>query len=122
FYVNPNYKTVNAEAEDKDPDSILNFYRRALRLRKSERVLLDGEYKEYRPLSGRLYMYERRLGQEAALVICSFSKKPVSLRLPRPFDGKTGQLALCNYPGPAPEKILRPYEARVMIWREEENA
>ena len=122
FYVNPNYKTVNAQAEDRDPDSILNFYRRALRLRKSEKVLLDGAYKEYRPLSGRLYMYERRLGKEAALVICSFSGKPVSLRLPRQFDGKTGSLALCNYPGPAPEKTLRPYEARVMIWREEENA
>ena len=30
FYVNPNYTFINAEAEEKDPLSILNFYRRCL--------------------------------------------------------------------------------------------
>ena len=61
FYVNPNYTYINAEAESKDPLSILNFYRRCLRLRKSSRTLLFGTYREYYPWSKRLFMYERMI-------------------------------------------------------------
>ena len=60
FYVNPNYTYINAEAESKDPLSILNFYRRCLRLRKRHRALLFGSYREYYPCSKRLFMYERK--------------------------------------------------------------
>ena len=66
FYVNPNYTYINAEAESKDPLSILNFYRRCLRLRKSSRTLLFGTYREYYPWSKRLFMYERTLEAEPA--------------------------------------------------------
>ena len=41
FYVNQNYPEINAEAEERDPDSILNFYRKCLRLRKSSETLLS---------------------------------------------------------------------------------
>ena len=61
FYVNPNYTYINAEAESKDPLSILNFYRRCLRLRKRSRTLLFGTYREYYPWSKRLFMYERMI-------------------------------------------------------------
>ena len=42
FYVNPNYKKVNAAAEEEDPNSILNFYRKCLALRKSTDTLIYG--------------------------------------------------------------------------------
>lgn len=47
FYVNPNYSYINAETEDRDPLSILNFYRRCLALRKRSKTLLWGTYREY---------------------------------------------------------------------------
>jgi oligo-1,6-glucosidase len=49
FFVNSNYKKVNVAAEEKDDDSILNFYRRCIALRKSSETLIYGKYNEYFP-------------------------------------------------------------------------
>jgi oligo-1,6-glucosidase len=97
FYVNPNYTSVNAEAEDKDPLSILNFYRRCLALRKSSETLLWGTYREYFPASRKLFMYERKYKSERILVICSFNKESMSYRLPKGYDPSKGRLLLDNY-------------------------
>ena len=42
--VAPNFKTHNVATETADPNSILNFYRRILALRRDEPALRDGEY------------------------------------------------------------------------------
>ncbi len=131
FYVNENYKTVNVEAEEKDPDSLLNFYRKAVALRKSLKVVRYGKYKEYGKLSGKLYVYERVLGESERagvtdeepsriLVICSFSEKSMRFRMRRGIDLRKAELLLCSLDAKeasVPDKtgafILRPYEARV---------
>ena len=137
FYVNPNYKRVNVEAEKKDPDSILNFYRKALRLRKSSKTLLHGTYHEHFPKDPNIFMYERCLDDESYLIICSFSRLPVRVRLPEKFKGKTGTLVLSNYPGKNKDQsrlseqieerlnemehkagMFRPYEARVYRFKD----
>ena len=114
FYVNPNYKTVNAEDEEKDPESILNFYRKCLRLRKEKEVLLEGSYREYFRRSKKIYMYERRLGDQSILIICSFSGEMIPFRLPKGFEGINLKFLLGNYSGMGTENILRPYEVRVL--------
>ena len=122
FFVNPNYPKVNARAEEEDPDSILNFYRRCLKLRKENGTLRKGQYREYYPLSGKIYMYERvsegNPEREQILVICSFSEKPVRFRLPRAFRNRHTELLLCNYRGEGDAFRLRPYEARVLRVRQ----
>lgn len=117
FYVNPNYPEINVALEEKDPDSILNFYRRCLALRKSSRALLRGSYREYNKCSRTIYLYERRLKKERILVICSFSDKNKKYRLPGGFAEKDADLLLCNYAENGLPGILRPYEARVFRWR-----
>lgn len=117
FYVNPNYPEINVEAEEKDPDSILNFYRRCLALRKNSRTLLRGSYREYNKFSRTIYLYERCLKKETILVICSFSDKNKRYRLPGGFTEKDADLLLCNYAGNGLPGILRPYETRVFRWR-----
>ena len=102
FYVNPNYTFINAEAEEKDPLSILNFYRRCLLLRKSSETLLWGTYREYFPLSRKLFMFERKHKKDAfkterILVICSFHAEAFSYRLPKGYDPQRGRLILDNY-------------------------
>ena len=113
FFVNPNYTRINAEAEEEDEDSILNFYRRCLRLRKSSETLLWGDYREHYPLSGSVYMYERSYKGERIIVICSFSGKTKSYRLPKGLEG--GELLLDNLPDGGKRGVLSPYEAQ--IWR-----
>ena len=34
FYVNQNYPQINVAQQEEDPDSVLNFYRKAITLRK----------------------------------------------------------------------------------------
>lgn len=116
FYVNSNYRTVNAESEEKDPDSILNFYRRCLSLRKNSETLLWGSYREYFHRNRKLYMYERKYQGERILVICSFSAKNQRYRLPEGYDAKEAKLLLCNYAKEGTEGRLRPYEVRVYRW------
>ncbi len=119
FYVNPNYKRVNVAKEEKDSQSILNFYRKCLSLRKSTDTLIYGDYKEYFPKDKNIYMYERSLNGESYLIICSFSRLPVKAHKPEKFVGKRGKLMLCNYPTLSGTKTrtmrgyFRPYETRI---------
>ena len=114
FAVNPNYPDVNVEKEEGDPQSILNFYRSCLRLRKGSEALLRGEYQEFYPRHRRIYVYERRCPSERVLVACSFSEKEQAWKLPEGYAAQEGRLALCNYPDGARIGRLRPYEAQVL--------
>lgn len=115
FYVNENYKEINVQNQENDPDSVLNFYRKAIALRKSLSCVRNGNYKEYRRGSSKLYIYSREDEGQKLLVVCSFSDKKQSIRAPRGFDLPSGRLALCNYKN-IDEKALKPYEVRVYLW------
>lgn len=113
FFVNPNYKEINAEEEERDEGSILNFYRACLALRKVTPALLYGEYREYKRLSGRIFMYTRSYEGERVLIVVSFSEKRVKYRLPRALRGGEAKLLLGSYRGREALYALRPYEAQV---------
>ena len=114
--VNPNYTQINAAEQETREDSVLNFYRRAIALRKRLPCVRDGDYREYRHLSGSHYIYSRDDGKQRILVVCSFRDKPTAFRAPRGFDLEKAELALANYPTPQPGS-LQPYECRVYLWK-----
>ena len=114
FYVNQNYKQINAAKQDADPNSLLNFYRKAIALRKSLNVVKNGTYKDHFFMSSKRYVYSRDDGKQKLLVMCSFSKKELPVRVPTGFDLNKAKLVLQSYPD-AWEK-LQPYEARVYLW------
>ncbi|MBR2257360.1 MAG: alpha-glucosidase [Blautia sp.] len=114
FFINRNYKTVNVEEEEKDPQSILHFYRKCLLLRKQTDALLWGEYQEYFSGSRKLYMYGRSYGKERILVIISFRKKKVKYRLPKGFEEDKSEFLLGNYPDQGEQGMLRPYEVKLL--------
>jgi oligo-1,6-glucosidase len=97
FTVNPNYMEVNVEKENVDENSLLNFYRKALKLRKETPVILWGSYKEHYPRSNVFYTYEREYQGARLLVICSFSEEEKRFKAPAGFDLSKGKLALSNY-------------------------
>ena len=116
FYVNPNYNRINVAQQEEDPDSVLNFYRKAIALRKKLSCVRYGNYVEYKKASSKLYVYSRQDSRQRILVVCSFSKKKMRFRAPSCFPTDTAILALCNYPDSDP-KVLQPYETRVYLWR-----
>ncbi len=114
--VNPNYVHINAAQQEQDPDSVLNFYRKAIALRKKLSCVRFGSYKEFKKNSSKLYVYARQDARQKILVVCSFSKKKVRFRAPKYFYPDTAELALCNYENPDPKR-LQPYECRVYLWK-----
>ncbi len=73
--VNENKSTVNVEFEMKDPDSILNFYRKLLTERKKSQALREGriEFLE----SDEALIYKRESQIESLIVLLNFSRKCV---------------------------------------------
>ena len=114
--VNENYHDINVAQQLADPDSILNFYKKAIALRKSLRCVRYGEYKDHFPLHPTLWCYSRELKCEKLLVLCSYSGKAMDLRVPKGYDLSKGELILQNYADPIPN-ILQPYECRVYLFK-----
>ena len=114
--VNPCYTWINVESQERDPSSILNFYRKAISIRKKLHCVRHGKYQEHEKLSDKIYMYSMESEKEKILVICSFSEKDLKFRFPKGFDPETGKLILCNY-DKAIRGQLKPYECKVYLWR-----
>lgn len=116
FSVNPNYKQINVEAQEDDPGSLLNFYRRLLAFRKNNAVALYGTYKEYAPKDKNFYVYERRYGGKRLLVICCFASEFTRFDAPEGITLGDWTLELSNYDGCfviGNGFTARPYELRV---------
>ncbi|MBQ8205856.1 MAG: alpha-glucosidase [Bacilli bacterium] len=114
FYVNENYKEINVKDQENDKESVLNFYRKAIKVRKGLSVVKDGNYKEYNKSSSKVYTYSREDSKQKILVICSYYDKATKLNIPKGFDLKTGKLVLSNYDNSS--LVLKPYETRVYVW------
>lgn len=80
--VNPNYRTVNAEASEKDENSILHYVQKMIQLRKSSPVLVYGKYTIIDAANEEIYAYTRELNGVKVLVLLSFSDKGGSIVLP----------------------------------------
>ena len=117
FYVNQNYPDINVAQQEQDPNSILHFYRRAIKLRKELKVVRHGSYREHFPMDGKLYCYSRQCKKQRLLVLCSFSEQNMKLRIPAGFDLSKAELLLQNYENPS-DTFLQPYETRVYRWKD----
>lgn len=116
--VNPNYKYINVEEAEKDPDSILNFYRKIIAFRKGNDIIKYGTYKENFAGSKDIYCYERWWHGERIFVICNFKNKEIPFKLPKDCVYASSELKLHNYGYDRPElkeSVLRPYEALVYL-------
>jgi len=115
FHVNENYRSINVADQENDPNSLLNFYREAIRLRKGLSVVREGSYVDRKPFSGSLYVYSREWQGEKLLVICSFVERPVKFEAPQGFEMIRGRLMLSNYGSQLDGNgfITKPYECRV---------
>ncbi len=116
FFVNENYKDINAAQQEDDPNSLLNFYRAILKFKKETPVAVWGDYKEYFPKDKNFYVYAREYEGKRLLVICSFTKKALRFEAPEDFDLYAGQVVFSNYES---NFVImngftsRPYEMRV---------
>jgi oligo-1,6-glucosidase len=109
--VNPNYMTVNRAEEEKDPRSVLNYFRRVVKLRKENPVLVYGKYKLLDKNNPNVYAYTRELNGKKLLILLNF--KSVAATVNTGIDWRRAKLLLGNYPAPPADGKLRPYEALI---------
>lgn len=114
FGVNPNYKTINAAAQVEDPESIYNYYKKLIQLRKQEEVIVYGTFDGLEDADENLYVYTRTLGDKKLLVICNFTEKELDVPASLADMVKENQGILVGNYKESSEKI-RPYEA-VVYW------
>lgn len=74
-----NYKTINVEVEKDDPDSVLNFYKQLVKLRKQYKVISDGTIEFFEKDNNDVLAYKRTLNEESLIVICNFRDHEVNL-------------------------------------------
>ncbi|MGA7064059.1 MAG: alpha-glucosidase [Candidatus Acidiferrales bacterium] len=67
------YKTYNVADELKDPDSILNWYKGLLALRRGNEALLDGEYLELNGDDPNVLSYLRKTSRDTVIVVINLS-------------------------------------------------
>ena len=114
YLINPNYKEVNVEAAQKDPDSILNYYKKVIALRKQYKdAAIYGQFKLYLKGDKQLFVYDK-IGEENKLtVVINLSEKEVASKKVKKFIPEGAQEILANYEGMGDK--LRPYETHVYL-------
>lgn len=114
--VNSNKDVINVDSQEKDKDSVLNFYRQVVAFRKNNIIVQDGAYIEYQKDNKDLYIYERRYDESSLFVICNFKGKNVKFRVPEALYYENSAKVLSNYddsPILLNDCTLRPYETIV---------
>lgn len=117
--VNPNFKTVNVQREINDNTSLLNYYRRLIKIRKQETLFFDGDFKMLDSKNDSLFFYERFKDDRRLLVVANFSEKRYVLEnkfLPK----NEKDILIANYSDRSKKELfsdpnIRPFESFIYL-------
>ncbi len=115
--VDERYKTYNVETEKKDPQSILNYYRRLLEMRHTDHALLDGNYVALNDDDPNVLSYLRSYKGRNVLVVLNMSGAPqrVSLAL-KGVPGKSGKTLLASFAAPERMNVSEIFVGAFGAW------
>lgn len=106
-----NFQTINVQAEEQDDDSILNYYKKLIRLRKEDPVISDGQIEFLCSDRADVFAYRRSLDGDDLFVYNNLTGKEIALTNVawtagcRTLIGNYG-----NVKAEADHLVLRPYE------------
>jgi len=106
------YKTHNVAEESRDPSSVLEFYRKVLQLRHTNRALLDGSYTAINESDDSVLSYLRVYKEHGVVVALNMSNESqkVTLELKgKGFASATRLLATGESSAKGDEVLLEPY-------------
>lgn len=107
--VNKNYKTINVAEQETNPDSVLNFFRRMIQLRKDTPVLIYGAFELVDANNKEIFAYTRKLNGHQLLVVLNFSDQHASFNPDVEIAKK--KIIIGNYKTPSSNNLYKPYEA-----------
>lgn len=112
--VNKNYKEINVENELIDPNSILNFYKKLIKIRSEREALIYGKYELLLEKHKEIYAYTRTYGEDKYIIIVNLSTKEVKFK--SKYILKEKNLILHNYKNIEEDTescIMKAYECRL---------
>lgn len=92
--VNPNYKEINVKSELENPNSVFNFYKQLLAIRKGNDDLIYGDYKDLAPENQEVFAFTRTGKNNEYLVVLNMTGKMVSFNVNTKF--KDYKLVIAN--------------------------
>lgn len=126
--MNPNDAGFEVERQQEDADSVLQYYRRMIQIRKQEPGLIYGDFIWVEPAHPQIFAYERRLVSDNGvcaeenstyLVACNFTAEKAELTVPAGYE--TGARCLiANYQeredvwNGSAKVQMQPYEAWIL--------
>ena len=113
YLVNSNYKEINVEAEEKDQNSVLNFYKKVIKVRNENKgTAIYGEFKMMYNSDNHILAYKKIAEKEELFVVVNLSKKTLSDRkVDKEIHKGKYELILANME--STKGSIKPYEARV---------
>jgi oligo-1,6-glucosidase len=111
--VNPDYATVNVAAQEKDPQSILAYFRKMAQLRKTNQTLIYGDWQLVDADNTDVFAYTRTLEGEQLLVLLNFKASNAAVNTTG-FDLGKAKVLIDNYETPSIPGQLKPYEAVIL--------
>ena len=114
--VNPNFREINVAAQENDPTSILNFYRKMIELRKKYPVLVYGDFEVLDLHHPKVFAYYRRDEEYTLLTLLNFSPDEVDFKLDKDYSNDNLLRIVSNYRATGEidtvgKAALKPWEA-----------
>lgn len=115
FPVNPNYQQINVAEQQDNPNSILNFYKAMIQLKKSDDVYTYGKFDLVDTNNEQVFAYTRTLDDKQVLIVGNLTDQITSLNMPDYMSNHSNHILLHNYKDRAINmNALRPFEAFVL--------
>ncbi|MFA9429071.1 alpha-glucosidase [Egicoccus sp. AB-alg2] len=108
--LNPNFREINAAAAVADEDSVFHHYRRLVRLRREDPVVVHGDFTLLLPDDPQVYAFTRRLDDVELLILGNFGDTPVEPAVPDADTWAAADLVI----GTGRGLRLAPWEGRVL--------
>ncbi|WP_437750282.1 glycoside hydrolase family 13 protein [Staphylococcus shinii] len=113
FPVNPNYKKINVANQQQDPNSILNFYKSLIVLKKSDDIYTYGTFDLVDKNNEQVFAYTRTFSNKQVLIVANLTNQTAKLK----YDESINQnnILLHNYKDKSINiNAIKPFEAFVV--------
>ena len=120
--VNPNYKVINAAAQIGDEDSVYNYYRKLISLRKEHPIIVNGDFELVGEDDADVFVYLRHWKDQILWVACNFTDRMQKIVSPSSNHAEYRKWhVICDNYSPSGDAFekdqieLRPYEAVAVL-------
>lgn len=111
--VHDEYPELNVELQIGDAESVLNFYKRVLKLRKQYNSLTRGTFRLYEPDDENTMIYTKVLAGQCLLVVLNWTEERQSYTIPSDLNIDQPQVLIGN--GSGSLGVLEPFEGVIYL-------